>query len=204
MSELPRAASIPAVFSDAVADLARADLRRELHITKIPPPGKLAPFALALSADVYATERNTRQHTPILPASEQLATGRFVLLYDPQPVELWEGNFRVVSYIRASLDEDMGQDPLLASVAWSWLEEALEGRGAQYRAAGGTATRVMNESFGNLAGRSDSIDIELRASWTPTDQMLGHHLSGWADMVGTFAGLPPLPEGVQQLPRRLS
>ena len=63
----------------------------------------------------------------------------------------------------------MGNDSLLGNVAWAWLVEALEAdRAPSYRNAGGTATRILSESFGALATRPDAMDIELRASWTPT------------------------------------
>ena len=78
----------------------------------------------------------------------------------------------------------MGNDEMLGTVAWTWLVEALENHKAPYRAAGGTATRVLSESFGTLADRPGSIDIELRASWTPASSgchgppggMVGHGL----------------------------
>ena len=96
----------------------------------------------------------------------------------------------------------MGNDEMLGSVAWTWLVEALETHHAPYRAAGGTATRVLSESFGTLADRPASIDIELRASWTPAGADVQAHLEAWSDMVCTFAGLPPRPDGVSALPRR--
>jgi hypothetical protein len=133
---------------------------------------------------------------------EELATGRFILLYDPNGSAVWDGEFRVVTYIRAQLEPEMGNDEMLGSVAWTWLVEALENHRAPYRAAGGTATRVLSESFGTLADRPGTIDIELRASWTPASPDIRPHLEAWSDMVCTFAGLPPLPEGVSPLPRR--
>lgn len=203
------AAAVPPAFAKALDELSRATVRKELQFTEIPAPGRLAPFALALSGDVleHAGPSHGRLgkemgRTPFLQLAEQLATGRFILLYDPAGQQLWNGKFRIVTYIRARLENDMGQDSMLASVAWSWLEDALCERGAAYHSAGGTATRVISESFGNMAGEQDHIDIELRASWSPESEDLGVHLSAWADMVCTFAGLPPLPEGVQQLPRR--
>ncbi|WP_404285585.1 DUF3000 domain-containing protein [Glutamicibacter arilaitensis] len=207
------AAVIPPAFSKALGELSHAAVRKELKITEIPAPARLAPFALALSGDVlegsgpgHGEHGQEYSRTPFLQPEAPLATGRFVLLFDPAGQELWGGQFRVVSYIRARLDHDMGQDSMLASVAWSWLEDALRERQASYHSSGGTATRVISESFGNLQGEQDHIDIELRASWTPQQsEELGAHLSAWADMVCTFAGMPPLPEGVQQLPhRRLS
>ena len=81
----------------------------------------------------------------------------------------------------------------------SW--KRCENHARTYRAAGGTATRVLSESFGTLVGPADSIDIELRASWTPATPDITAHLEAWSDMVCAFAGLPPLPEGVTPLPR---
>ena len=107
-----------------------------------------------------------------------------------------------MTYIRAELEPEMGNDQMLGTVAWTWLVEALENHKAPYRAAGGTATRVLSESFGTLAGRPGSIDIELRASWTPGSSDVQAHLEAWSDMVCTFAGLPPLPDGVTALPPR--
>ncbi len=132
----------------------------------------------------------------------ELATGRFILLHDPDGSPLWDGTFRVVTYIRAQLEADIGNDAMLGSVAWTWLVEALETHNAPYRAAGGTATRILSESYGTLSDRQDSIDIELRASWTPASADVRSHLEAWSDMVCTFAGLPPLPDGVSALPRR--
>ena len=132
----------------------------------------------------------------------ELATGRFILLHDPDGSAVWDGTFRIVTYIRAELDAEMGNDALLGSVAWTWLLDALHDHGARYRNAGGTATRILSESFGSLADNQDAIDIELRASWTPDSADLQSHLEAWSDMVCTFAGLPPLPEGVTSLPNR--
>jgi hypothetical protein len=160
-----------------------------LHLEEIPAPARLAPYAVALEAEICEGE-------------EELAKGRFILLYDPEPPAVWEGTFRVVTYIRAQLEPEMGNDALLGSVAWTWLVESLEKHHADRVAAGGTATRVLSESFGTLAGRPDTIDIELRASWTPTGPELSSHLDAWCDMVATFAGVPPLPAGVAVLPRR--
>ncbi len=133
---------------------------------------------------------------------EELATGRFILLHDPSGSAVWDGTFRIVTYIRAQLEADIGNDGMLGSVAWTWLVEALENHQAPYRNAGGTATRILSESYGSLADRDDSIDIELRASWTPTGPQVQSHLQAWSQMVCTFAGLPPLPDGVAALGRR--
>ncbi|PQZ95800.1 enoyl-CoA hydratase [Arthrobacter sp. MYb227] len=203
--------AVPPAFLDALAAVRRTNCRSELRLEEIPAPARLAPYALALAADVH--ERLPRRLSSTKAASEpqstslgeELATGRFVLLHDPAGSSLWDGTFRIVTYIRARMESEMGNDAMLGSVAWTWLVDALDQSGAEYRQAGGTATRVLSESYGTLADRTDTIDIELRASWTPGDENISKHLQAWADMVCTFAGLPPLPQGVTALPyRRLS
>jgi hypothetical protein len=207
---------VPPEFLHALGTLRKARCRGELHLAEIPAPARLAPFAVALGAEVLAPGPGTALtpvHGPAAMAlaaasgtadddGTELATGRFILLHDPDGSAVWDGEFRIVTYIRAQLEPEMGNDEMLGTVAWTWLVEALENHKAPYRAAGGTATRVLSESFGTLADRPGSIDIELRASWTPATSDVTAHLEAWSDMVCTFAGLPPLPDGVTPLPQR--
>ncbi|MEV8082062.1 DUF3000 domain-containing protein [Pseudarthrobacter oxydans] len=207
---------VPPEFLHALGTLRKAQCRRELRLAEIPAPARLAPFAVALGAEVYAPGAGTAGtplHGPAAMAlaaasgteddgGTELATGRFILLHDPDGSEVWGGEFRIVTYIRAELEPEMGNDEMLGTVAWTWLVEALENHKAPYRAAGGTATRVLSESFGTLSERPGSIDIELRASWTPATSDVMAHLEAWSDMVCTFAGLPPLPDGVTPLTHR--
>lgn len=209
MSAIGDLSQVPPEFLNALAGLRQARCRSELRLDEIPAPSRLAPYAVALGAEVFQDSRPgpLAAHGPARAAHrnehpEELATGRFILLYDPDGSDVWDGTFRIVTYIRAQLEPDMGNDALLGSVAWTWLVEALQSHGAGYREAGGTATRILSESFGSLAERADTIDIELRASWTPDSDSVQNHLEAWADMVCTFAGLPPLPEGVSALPTR--
>nr|WP_035766853.1 DUF3000 domain-containing protein [Arthrobacter sp. TB 23] len=199
---------LPREFQSALTELRQAKCRGEIRLDEIPAPSRLAPFAVALGAEVFqAGPHRMPVHGPAMAASagsepEELATGRFILLHDPNGSDLWDGTFRIVTYIRAQLEPEMGNDSLLGSVAWTWLVEALQNHGADYGSAGGTATRILSESYGTLTDRPDSIDIELRASWTPDSSMVRNHLEAWADMMCTFAGLPPLPDGVTSLPNR--
>lgn len=208
MSALGDLSQVPTDFLSALTALREARCRTELRLQELPAPARLAPFAVALGAEVVDRQPPVRPallHGPARLAAldvepPELATGRFILLHDPEGSEIWDGTFRIVTYIRAELEADMGNDELLGSVAWTWLVEALENHQAPYHAAGGTATRILSESFGTLTGRADTIDIELRASWTPAGGNVLPHLEAWSDMVCTFAGLPPLPEGVTALP----
>ncbi|HET7415953.1 MAG TPA: DUF3000 domain-containing protein [Arthrobacter sp.] len=200
---------VPTEFLTALSGLREASCRPELRLEELPAPSRLAPYAVALGAEVTALDGSGSQsvHGPAVrndvgDSDGELATGRFILLHDPDGSAVWEGTFRIVTYIRAELEADIGNDGMLGSVAWTWLVEALETHKAPHRNAGGTATRILSESYGSLAGRSDSIDIELRASWTPTGPNVQSHLEAWSEMVCTFAGLPPLPDGVTALGRR--
>lgn len=183
-AQSPSLHSAPQTFRVALDQLRQADVRPEVELGEVPAPAKLAPYAVAMSADV------ANQY------GEALAVGRFMFLYDPQYSEVWDGNFRIVTYIRTSLESDVGEDPLVSEVAWTWMVEALDEAAATYRQPGGTASRVLSQSFGMLDEQVDAIDLELRASWTPAGDNLDRHLTAWSEMVCTFAGLPPTTEGV--------
>ena len=184
---------LPSEFEAALDALRAVSPREELRISEIPAPGSLAPFAIALSADVAPTRHGD---------DSELGTGRFVLLYDPDEPEAWGGRFRVVCFAQAPLEVDIGLDPFLADVAWSWLVDALDARGARYIAASGTATKILSTGFGELARQGDGAQIEVRASWTPLDADVGPHVEGWGELLCMLAGLPPRSEGVTALPRR--
>jgi Protein of unknown function (DUF3000) len=181
-------AEAPEGFLEVVTRLRATTLRTEVTLEEVPAPQRIAPFALALSADVVSD-------------GDELATGRFVLLHDPAGPEAWHGTYRIVTFVRAGLESELGSDPMLGQVGWSWLEEALNSTGAAHTAAGGTVTRVVSETFGALAGPPPTVEIEVRASWTPLDDVVTHLLA-WAALLCTVAGLPPLPDGVTSLPRR--
>jgi hypothetical protein len=175
----------PEIFRAAVESLEATAVRAEVRVGPIRPPQRLAPWSYALSADVLAAD------------GTELATGRLVLLHDPEGFEAWDGVLRLVAYASAELDPEMGVDPMLPRVGWSWLTEALNDRGAAYRAAGGTVTQTSSTRFGDLAGPQSSVGLELRASWTADTSDLRPHLLGYVDLLCAAAGLPP--EGVTVL-----
>jgi hypothetical protein len=175
-------------FRTALTSLRELRLRPEILLEEAPAPQRLAPFAIALTAEVVIDD-------------EDLANGRLVVLHDPEGQESWGGTFRVVAFIKATLETEMAADQLLAEVGWSWLVEALDSHGAGYSEISGTVTRVTSESFGGLSERPLEGQIEVRASWTPDDAELAPHAHAWAEVLGQAAGLMPLPPGVAQLPR---
>lgn len=193
MSSTPSGRGASAEFTAALDSIERAVIRPDLALSPISAPGQLAPESYALAADV-----NPARHG----VDSDLGTGRFVLLHDPVGSEEWGGTFRVVCFAQAPLETDIGLDPFLADVTWSWLIDALESRHAAYHSASGTATKIISTGFGQLAKQGDGAQIELRASWTPTDAELGAHVEAWGDLVCMLAGIPPTAEGVSVLSLR--
>lgn len=193
MAERAEPEDVPQEFTDAVAAVRAANLRDELVVSEIPAPAQLAPHALALSADVRPNAHGT---------DSELGTGRFIILYDPNEPPSWHGRFRIVCFAQAPLETEIGLDPFLTDVAWSWLVDALDARDAKYTAASGTATRILSTGFGELADQGDGAQIELRASWTPLESSVSAHVEGWAELLCMLAGLPPTTEGVTLLSAR--
>ena len=156
---------------------------------EITAPGSLAPEAIAFAGDVRPEEHGV---------DSPYGTGRIVLLHDPAEPDAWGGPWRIVSFAQAPLEPEIGTDPLLADVAWSWLTDALEARGAAFHSASGTATKTLSKGFGALAADGDGAQIELRASWSPTGGLTAH-IDAWAELVCMLAGLPPGSEGISVL-----
>jgi len=184
---------LPVEFAAALESFRSAAVRNELAVAEIAAPDTVAPWSAALTANVTPARHE---------ADSPFGGGRFVLLYDPESPQAWNGVFRVICYAQAPLETDIGVDPFLADVAWSWLIDALTEREAPYHSASGTATRVLSTGFGELAGQGDGAQIELRASWTPADHNIASHVEAWNDLVCMLAGLPPMIEGVSLLSAR--
>jgi hypothetical protein len=183
----------PAQFSAAVEQVRTAVLRPEVVVDEMPAPQRIAPHAFAISGDV-------------LVGDDELATGRFIQLHDPAGNDAWGGTFRCVTFARADIEADMAADPVLPSVGWSWLTEALDAYGSGYTAASGSVTVVRSEGFGEMEADGSDAQIEVRASWTPltetTTPGLDSHAAAWSNLLCAIAGLPPLAPGVIPLQRR--
>jgi hypothetical protein len=193
-----------ATFTAAVADLRSCQdllrqIRPELSFEEVPAPRTLAPFATAVGAAVRLD-------------GAEVASGRFVLLYDPAGQRGWAGPLRVIVYIRAELEPEIAEDPMVGEVAWSWLTEALDARTAGYAEPSGTVTRVVTEGFGTKREEPPATGFELRASWSPVTDAAGGppedegapdglagHLAAWCGTLCAAAGLPPLAAGVSAL-----
>jgi Protein of unknown function (DUF3000) len=173
-------------FQSLTDEIRKVKARNEITLTEVPAPQKLAPFAMALSAEV----------------SEITATGRFVLLHDPNGQEGWNGQFRCVTFIRSAIEAEMAADPVLCDLGWSYLMDSLEKNGAKFTDPSGTVTRVSSASFGTLKGQVASNELEIRSSWTPAEpEKLVSHVAAWLETIEIASGLMPIPTGVTQFSR---
>ena len=173
-------------FEQLTAPILALKPRGEILLEAVPAPQKLAPHAIAMTADVL----------------EDAATGRFVLLHDPAGQEGWSGQWRCVTFARSAIDLEMASDPLLPEIGWTWLLEALKKNNCEFSAPSGTVTRVASASFGALADREEDSEMEIRASWTPNDgENLLSHVNAWLELLAMAAGLEPIPQGVSSIAR---
>lgn len=163
--------------------------RPEVRLAEVTAPTRIAPYAAALTAEV----------NPSREPEDLLGNGRFVVLHDPDEPTAWRGSFRIVIMARATLEAELGADPFLGEVTWSWLLDALRSAGAGYHTVSGTVTRVLSQSFGGLVDSEEQVEVELRASWTPRTTDLAPHLLAWVQLCATAAGLAPVPPGVTAL-----
>lgn len=175
----PFAAGVAAL--QAVLDQAQ---RPGLTLRVVPAPKKMAPFSVAVAADVTRDD-------------DDLASGRLVVLHDPEGQAGWSGDTRAIALVEAEVEAEMAADPALADVGWSWLLEALGARGAAFTAAGGTVTRTVSKRFGQLESGEDASEVEVRASWTVLPGVDGTldldlHLQAFCDLLCATAGLPPV------------
>ena len=185
----PRAEDQPAEFAAALAALATVRPRREVVLEPIPAPQRLAPWSHALGARVGEEDADGEEL--------EVASGRFIVLFDPDGHEAWAGTTRCVGYVSAVTDEHLVDDAMFSEVAWSWLTDALADAGAAHHAMGGTVTRTASTRFGSIAAPEHSVDVEIRASWTAEGTDLDRHLTAWLAVLAAAAGLPP--EGVRLL-----
>ena len=93
-------------------------------VREIPAPTGLAPDRDRPRRRRAPGGRGRRlrvRHRPLHPAARSRLSRR-----------RGEGAWRIVCFAQAPLEPDIGVDPLLADVAWSWLVDALDSRRAAY------------------------------------------------------------------------
>jgi hypothetical protein len=183
-----------AAFQAGLDALRLTSFPNDVTIVETPAPKRLAPYGIALTADLDDPDDPE--------ADESLASGRLVILHDPAGVDEWAGTTRAVLFLRALVDNEVAEDPMLPEVAWSWMSESLERHGADWREESGTVTRTSSQAFGGLAGNPAPGAVEIRASWT-FDGSLVAQVRAWVDLLRVTAGQPVLPAAVTPLRPRL-
>ncbi len=179
-------------FERGLAAVRTLNYRHEFQVAQAPAPARLAPHGFAQTVEVTLND-------------SLVGTGRLVILHDPAGQPSWEGTTRVISYVDADIDLEVAADPMLPEVGWTWLNEALADADASARALGGTVTQVGSRSFGVMTDRPPEGRLQVRASWTPTDESdLAAHARAWALLMAAACGLAPTTDGVASLPNRRS
>jgi hypothetical protein len=181
-------------FEEMIELLRTFTPRDEIILEEVPAPQKLATYSFAFTADISNGQNGD--------AEDEVASGRFVILHEPGGQDTWEGDFRCVTFMRADVESEMQQDPLLPEVGWNWLLDSLNATGAEYNAPSGTVTRVSSASFGKLSPRHDDSEIEIRASWSPiidSPEDIFAHVQAWCNLMTEVAGLQPIPDGVASI-----
>lgn len=188
-------ASRESAFDAAAAQIRDAKFRSELTVQEIAAPERIAARSIAIAAGIAFSQIESQSHD-ILDSPH--GAGRFILLYDPDHYDEWDSDFRVVCYAQAPLEVEIGIDPFLTDVAWSWLVDALESRGAEYTNIAGTATKTVSAGYGQLAEQGEGAQLELRCSWSPKGESFAEHAEAWSELLCLLAGLPH-QEGVASL-----
>jgi hypothetical protein len=182
--------SPPARFVEVLASIKDAAIPADVRLEEIPAPTRAADFAVALEAEVVDHLGN--------PA----ASATFVALHQVGGREVWRGDLRCVTVAKATVEPELGPDPFVAQVAWSYLAEALEDV-PLVGPPSGTVTRTVSESFGELKLRPDHVGLEVRASWTPASVGIGPQLEAYLGFLTYLGGVEPLPAGVANLATRM-
>ncbi len=158
-----------------------------LAVQEVPAPPRLAPFSVAIKV-----------HTDTPEDEIPSATSTLVVLYDPSQRDIWGGDFRVVGHLRAHIDQEMSNDPILGEFLWTALLDRLNNEVDDFSGVLGTVTRELSQTFGGLTLRGSTLNVELRCSWSTDDTNLDQHLFAWCKYVLESAGLPSdLPHGLE-------
>lgn len=156
-------------------------------VQEIPAPPRLAPFSAAIKVDTDTDDEEVPS-----------ATSTLVILFDPSQRDTWGGDFRLVGHLRAQIDQEMGDDPMLGEFLWTALLDHLHRESRGFTGALGTVTRELSQTFGGLILHGSTLNVELRCSWSTDDVHLDEHLVAWCKYVLESAGLPSeLPHGLE-------
>jgi len=167
--------------------LSSVSCRPEISLTQIPSPNGIAPEAIAIAAEV--NHESASDH----------GVSRLVFCRDPEVPEGWHSEFRIIGYAKSPIEVEMAKDDVTAAMPWEWLKDALVASGAQFNHEAGTTTTVVSTGHGGLVGQPQHGELEIRASWAPTNFDLAPHLKAWIELLALISGLPPVENNVVRL-----
>lgn len=186
----------PEAFARLRAFVSSGRTRTETTVAEIPSPSRIAPFSLALAADVSGAVHGV---------DSDLGTGRFIALHDPAEPEGWGGAYRIVTFAQAPLEPEIGVDEFVADVTWSWLVDALGAHGARYANASGTATKIISRGYGEPRGAGRRCATGTPGVVDAPRRRPDAARAGVGGDRGDARRTPPASDGVSLLaPRRLA
>ena len=174
-------------FSSLLVGIPSLKPRQEIILTQIPSPKGIAPEALAISAEV--AHETASDH----------GVSRLVFCRDPGMPEGWNSEFRIIGYAKSPIELEMAKDDYTSAMPWEWLRDCLLAAGAGFAHEAGTTTTVVSTGHGALVSQSQHAELEIRASWAPTNFDLVNHLVGWVELLALISGLPPVDGKVVRL-----
>ncbi|MFM1950503.1 MAG: hypothetical protein RL418_190 [Actinomycetota bacterium] len=180
-------AGISEPFRGMLAGLGGIETRPEISLTQIPSPKGIAPEAIAIAAEIdheIATDHGV---------------SRLVFCRDSSMPEGWNSEFRIIGYAKSPIELDMAKDEYLSSMPWEWLKDSLSTSGAGFAHDAGTTTTVISTGHGSLITQPQHAELEIRASWAPTNFDLKPHLEGWIELLALISGLPPKDNKVARI-----
>ena len=178
-----------AEFQLAVEQLRKVSIRPELELTQIPAPSKMAHDAIAFSVSIKDESIGDLTNG---------GTGRFVLLHDLKPHEQWGSTFRIVTFAKSALEPSIVEFDDGSNSGWAWLLDALAASNAPFINEAGTATKIFSKGFGALSQEPNHAELEVRASWTPTESF-DAHLTAWQNFVCLLAGFSIDPTDIPRI-----
>jgi hypothetical protein len=187
MLELEIQDGVATEFAAAIMDLQHSAVRAELEIEQIASPDDIAKHSIAFAAEIKDSQPGIKS-----------GTGRFVLFWSPEPQENWTSNFRVVCFARSPLESDIGRESDSADVTWDWLTTTLANSGAEFAALAGTTTRIISSGHGMMEHQTEHAEIEIRASWSPSNTELHRHFEAWQNLICVMSDYPIAP-GVENI-----
>ncbi len=180
---------LPAEFQLALQGLSQPYLRQELKTDQIASPDGIGDFAVAFSCHVPNTAETASNR----------GVGRIVFVFDEDQADTWGSNMRIIAYVKSPLESEMEKEEDSANYYWGTLNLALQKHGALSTHEAGTVTKMASTGMGALASDQTKTEIELRASWSPTNYGLDVHFAAWQDLVAAMAGFAIEGESVAKI-----